>query len=239
MKSDIMLKRKIRQVYDKINHSINLQCGDKFRLFFNYEMALFLEYLDVRYGDIVLDMGCGTGRFFPFLNKKGALVIGCDFSKNMALLAKKYTRGVYDIIICDCAYLPFKEQVFDKVLACGLFEYVQSLREYLREVDRVLKKGGRIVFNVWNALCPFIPLIKIFEFRHYPRSSHTPACIRGVMKSCNLRIINISGYFFLPFLVLGHLPNRFYYLIIKIEKCTSHRKLYKFASQIIVKAENA
>ena len=237
MKSDVMLKEKIRQVYDKISHSINLLYRDKFRLFFNYEIALFLEYLDVKRDDIVLDMGCGTGRFFQFLNKKVALVVGCDFSKNMALMAKKYAKeGACDIVVCDCMYLPFKEQVFDKVLACGLFEYVQSLREYLREVNRVLKKGGSIVFNVWNALYPFMPFIKIFEFKYYPRSLHVLAYIKNIVRSCNLSIIDVSGYFFIPFFILGHLPKCFYYVIIKIEKWASHRKLYKFASQIIVKA---
>ena len=237
MKSDVMLKKRVRQIYDKSSHLINLQYSGKFQLFFNYEAELFLEHLDVKHGDVVLDMGCGTGRFFPLLTRKGASVVGCDFSKNMILLAKrKYQKGNIDVVICDCEYLPFKEQVFDKVLACGLFEYVQSLQEYLHEVSRVLKKGGKIVFNVWNALCCFMPLIKILEFKRYPRALHIPAYVMNTVEKCNLNIINIFGYFFLPFFVLKFLPNYFYYSIIKIENSIG-KKLYKFATQIAVEAK--
>ena len=107
-----------------------------------------LEALDARRGEHILDAACGTGRYTAVLRDAGADVVGFDFSE--AMLAKARAR------LPDVAFvqgdlnrpLPFPDGSFDAVLCGQALKHLPALHAPMRELARVLRPGGRLVFSV-------------------------------------------------------------------------------------------
>jgi ubiquinone/menaquinone biosynthesis C-methylase UbiE len=103
-------------------------------------------------GRLVLDLACGEGYNTRILAKKGAKMVGVDFSAKLVQLAKteeaKKKLGI-DYYIKDAADLSrFPSNRFDLVTC---FMALQDIKEYKRavsEVARVLKNRGRFVFSI-------------------------------------------------------------------------------------------
>jgi SAM-dependent methyltransferase len=95
---------------------------------------------------VVLDAGAGGGRAFTHDYKEHArLVVGVDRSADIA--ANTLLDGA---VLADLGRLPFHAEAFDLVLAKYLFEHLERPVEALRELGRVLKPGGHIVFHTPN-----------------------------------------------------------------------------------------
>lgn len=92
----------------------------------------------------ILDLGCGTGDSLKwFLRaRKWERAVGLDFSKEMLvkarlkLLEAEFREG-------DFNKLPFGDAEFDLVFSAFTLRSVQNMPQFLSEVKRVLKPGGR------------------------------------------------------------------------------------------------
>ena len=80
---------------------------------------------------LTLDIGCGK-------NKRGD--IGID-----------YSRDSNADIIADAHFLPFKNEVFDKVVSYTCFEHSPNSLQFLKEQHRVLRKKGIVLCETDNA----------------------------------------------------------------------------------------
>ncbi|MEI7579807.1 MAG: class I SAM-dependent methyltransferase [bacterium] len=94
----------------------------------------------------ILDAGCAAGRDSRILTDKGFVVTGIDLSKELLKIAKKENSDL-DLIFGDLRKLPFKEEYFDGIFACGVLLELdkKDILKVLKEFQRVLKSGG-IVF---------------------------------------------------------------------------------------------
>lgn len=100
----------------------------------------------------VLDLACGYGRHSVALASQSYRVVGLDLSA--VLLRHAVTTGVrVDLVRGDIRALPFKP-VFDGVInmftAFGYFDDESENFRVLREVERVLRPGGRFICQVVN-----------------------------------------------------------------------------------------
>lgn len=88
--------------------------------------------------DFGLEVGVGSGRFAQPLGIK----LGIDPSFNMLQIAR--TRG---ILVCQAfgEHLPFQNEQFDHVALITVVCFVTDVPCLLREVKRVIKKGGYII----------------------------------------------------------------------------------------------
>lgn len=96
--------------------------------------------------DIVLDAGAGHGRAFAYGYRDVARsVVGVDAEPGVAGNANVSVacRG-------DLARLPFADRAFDLILAKYVFEHLTEPLVVLRELRRVLKPGGQVVFHTPN-----------------------------------------------------------------------------------------
>lgn len=104
--------------------------------------------LELRPGERVLDLACGTGVSTVELSRSGAYAVGCDLSLGM-LAAGARTKSVKDagvpLLAGDALHLPFADESFDAVtISFGLRNVVRTA-EGLREMARVVRPGGRLV----------------------------------------------------------------------------------------------
>lgn len=112
------------------------------------EMPSTLELLGNVNGKKLLDFGCGTGIYAKLLTKKGAKISGFDISPEMLEIAKNENPKL-NLKLGSGYKIPFKEK-FDIVLASLVVHYLQDWNKMLKEVKRVLKKGGEFVFSTGN-----------------------------------------------------------------------------------------
>ena len=108
--------------------------------------------LEVGQGARVLEVGCGTGRNFPFIleaiGERGRL-FGFEYSHEMweaarAICQKNGWKNV-ELIQGDAALLNIPERDFDGVLAVLAVSAIPGWREALRRCRDLLRPGGRLV----------------------------------------------------------------------------------------------
>jgi 2-polyprenyl-3-methyl-5-hydroxy-6-metoxy-1,4-benzoquinol methylase len=100
----------------------------------------------------LLDLSCGEGYNTRILAKKGATVIGVDFSKEMIKLGrereKKERLGIR-YYVSDAADLKeFESERFDVVTCFMALMDIERYEDAISQVARVLKKNGRFVFSI-------------------------------------------------------------------------------------------
>ena len=97
--------------------------------------------LGLRPSDIVLDNGCGNGRFGVWNAGAVALMVGSD----PATLYADEARDELALAQADSRRLPFADNSFDKALSVDVLEHfpLEVIDDYLAETARVLKPGGR------------------------------------------------------------------------------------------------
>jgi ubiquinone/menaquinone biosynthesis C-methylase UbiE len=101
--------------------------------------------LDILKDKIVLDNGCGSGRYTVALKILGAKeVIGLDMGegKKISYEAVKYVKGSVES-------LPFDDNFFDFVFCNGVLHHTPYTKEGIKEIYRVLKPRGWM----WLYLC--------------------------------------------------------------------------------------
>jgi SAM-dependent methyltransferase len=135
---------------------------------------LLLEMADIRGGEQILDIACGTGLVsFRALEKTGTTgsVLGTDLSGKMIELASQAapekSGGSIAFERMDAEALLLPEDRFDTVLCALGLMYMPDPRQALREMFRVLKKGGRAVAAVWGKRdhCGWADIFEIVDRR--------------------------------------------------------------------------
>ena len=102
-----------------------------------------LELLEIKPGDRILDLGCGTGHLTNEIKNNGAEVIGIDASVDMIAKAKESYPGVA-FMVADAADFHFDEP-FDAVFSNAVLHWVHKADDAIKCVYDSLKTGGRFV----------------------------------------------------------------------------------------------
>jgi SAM-dependent methyltransferase len=107
-----------------------------------------LESADLE-GKVVLDAGCGMGRYLRIAAESPAkLIVGLELSRAVAA-ARELTAGLTRVAVLrgDLLRLPFAPASFDVIYSLGVIDHTPDPRATFRELARLLKPGGQIV--VW------------------------------------------------------------------------------------------
>ena len=154
----------------------------------------------------VLEVGAGTGRFtLPALDR-GCRLIATDINETMLeeLREKIRRRGDSDrceIRIEDIFKLSFESEMFDLVFCLHVIPRFLNLKdqeEAISELTRVVKPGGRLLFNYRNSSSVYRFLHKGHTVKH----SH----IRQLLNNHGLRIVDLRCKHFMNRKLLNSLP---------------------------------
>jgi len=134
-----------------------------------------IKYLSIRPEDKILDVGCGCGRlaihFLNYLNEQGKY-IGIDIDKyfisycsdNISILKDNFKFQFMDVyngaygregkLKADEVIFPVESESMDVVILWSVFTHMNltDIDSYLKEIYRVLKKGGKFIasLNLYN-----------------------------------------------------------------------------------------
>ena len=107
----------------------------------------------------VLDVGCGTGEGLRMLKEKTkGRIVGVDLSSEMLARARAKIQGV-ELYPADVEHLPFNTASFDVVVSTEAFHHCLNPERALREMHRVLKKGGELIIADCNFRFTFLNLL--------------------------------------------------------------------------------
>ncbi len=146
-------KKVEREVYSKTAASYEKYGGETFQA---YAQRL-LDGAGLKPGQHVLDVACGPGipslMAAPLVGNDGA-VVGIDLAPGMIELAKKKAEkaGLTNVTFreADAEDIPFPDDSFDVVLCNHGLVHTTDRVKALREMWRVLKRGGTIAISTWS-----------------------------------------------------------------------------------------
>lgn len=104
-------------------------------------------------GKSVLDFGCGHGKMIKKLEKMRAKeLLGIDESEVMIKEAKGFLGRSHGLFVKDIQKTGFKDKYFDAVVGRFALHYLDSFEKAYREIARILKRGGVLIFVVDHPL---------------------------------------------------------------------------------------
>lgn len=104
--------------------------------------GMLRAFLAPRPGELVADLGCGSGRALIWNRDLGAAMVGID----IAPFFSQDARAQVDLMLGDLRTLPFADATFDKAWSLDVLEHLSpdALDGMLAEAARVLKPGGAL-----------------------------------------------------------------------------------------------
>lgn len=106
----------------------------------------------------ILDAGCGEGSLCRWMAKKSksATIYGMDISIIGIGMAMKSFTGLDNLKFCQANVknLPFKDNFFSLVVCQSVIEHVVDYIAALKELVRVLRRGGNLILRTGNNRLP-------------------------------------------------------------------------------------
>jgi len=132
------MSKTVTDLYDNIWNNFDKEMVDEAVQLLSTRLKRNKVSLNLIKNKIVLDDGCGSGRYSIALKKLGAKrVIGLDKGKGKKL---KY-KGI-EYVNASVLKLPFKDNTFDFVFCNGVLHHTNNTKQGIREIHRVLKPNS-------------------------------------------------------------------------------------------------
>jgi SAM-dependent methyltransferase len=114
-------------------------------------------------GKLVLDVGCGMGRFAEVATRWGAKVVGIDLSLASEVAAQNLEDRNATIFQADVFHLPFAEGSFDFIYSIGVLHHTPSCEQAVKVLPRLLKPGGRLAVWLYSSYNPWYRMSDVYR----------------------------------------------------------------------------
>lgn len=111
-------------------------------------------------GSLVLDAGCGMGRYLRIVAASGARAVGLDLSEAVRA-ARELTADLPGVALTrgDLLRPPFAAGSFDHIYSLGVLDHTPDPRAAFLALARLLKPGGRIAIWVYPKERPILEAV--------------------------------------------------------------------------------
>lgn len=167
-------------------------------------------------GKLILDAGCGAGRFADVAASHGARVVACDLSDAIDACQQvtRVHRGAVQCVQASIFALPFREHVFDGLYCLGVIQHTPDPAGAMRGMPVFLKPGGLLAYDFYQRTRweqPFVPRWLLRRFtRTWPTErthmlSHVLTALTFPVGAIMTRVPVIAGFCaVLPAAVVRH-----------------------------------
>jgi len=161
------------------------------------------KLINMCYGDI-LDVGCGTGNYFPALEKRGH-AIGIDISDKIIEVSRK--MGIKNCFSADI--FSFKsDKKFDTITLfennLGMGATIEGTKKLLRKISSILKDSGQLLIILSGRAkkanyveVEFVPIYHDIRGEKFKWISFNPKFLRELCSEIklNMKIISANRYY--------------------------------------------
>jgi SAM-dependent methyltransferase len=152
---DLYRAQRYGNIFEKVWHNHRIKC-----------LLDLLERSLISKAAKIMELGCNTGPVIIALyNNKYFNVFGIDISLENVKRTRSYCieQAFVNIPLCvaDGSATPFRSGEFDVILLVDLLEHAFGIKKIIKEAERILRPGGKIVVAVPHRRHPISnPLIK-------------------------------------------------------------------------------
>lgn len=142
----------------------------------NAKFEAALEHLKMERVNIVLDVGCGTGLLFIYVENKAKMVVGLDISRRILFQAKERARKLQNVhlVLADADRMPFRWNMFNYTFAFTLIQNMPNPLKTLNEIKRV---------TIFDAFIVITALKKVFSLNFFEK----------LLRKTGLKILSFKG----------------------------------------------
>ena len=137
----------ITKWYDALSTNYDELYGDEQ----NKKHTKVLQVMGKRDFNIIVDVGCGTGKLLELIASRSKLALGIDLSVQMLSKGKrgKTSLGI-QWIRADASHLPFQDRIVDGVTSVSMTEYGRALDGHFSEISRIATEDALMVMTIFG-----------------------------------------------------------------------------------------
>lgn len=195
-------KQQARSTYNRLSSWYDLLSGG----FEDKPRNNAIQNLEIKEGEIVMDIGCGTGKSMPVMAEnvgETGKVIGVDLSEGMLAKTKKRLQSsplesTIHLVAGDGMLLPFRNGTIDKILFSFSLELFDTpdIPAVLAECKRVLNLGGLISVVSLSKNDPNL-MTKMYEWIHTKSPQWVdcrPIFVRDSLERAGFNILSANEF---------------------------------------------
>jgi len=133
-------------------------------------------------GKLVLDVGCGMGRFADVATRWGARVVGVDLSAAAEVAARNLAGRDFRAFQADVFNLPFAVETFDCIYSIGVLHHTPDCEAAVKVLAQYLRPGGSLavwLYSGYNKWYRFSDVYRKITHRMSPTLLHK--CLRVIV----------------------------------------------------------
>ena len=159
------------------------------------------EVLELKRVEVVLDFGCGSGRFSYWIAPKVAKVIGLERTPEMILLAEKNRKANnVDLMLYDGIHFPVLSYLFDIILSVGVLQYMEGekLKKTVSGLAQYLREDGKLCLIEQASDNPKVRRPKVEEYLQAFKESKLECLRYYPIRSGRWWLLYLIRYGFIP-----------------------------------------
>jgi len=200
-------------------------------------------------GRSILELGIGGGAISSNLETKlrNSSLIGADVSKNMLKACKANSLcspriDVASLVVGDIFHLPFKSSSLDSVLTIRLIPNLVENDLAIREVARILKPDGQVIFDIYNkmsAMSLLDSVLNLFLRRKKKPYKHT-CSLKQIIQTCDSAGLPVKSHvrcLLLAEAFFKFVPKQLLRMVMFVDRVVSNLPLFsKISTRVFILA---